>query len=76
MFHVTTIEQYYTGEIILGPGNLVSDGVHLIVGLSLFAAIKGTTAFHNPMFDGFNLTFSDAFYYILSFIVFCNFLER
>ena len=50
VFHVTTIEQYYTGEIILAPGNMVSDGVLLIIGVNVAAAINGPKVFQNRIF--------------------------
>lgn len=31
VFHQTTVEQYYTGELILSVGNFVSDGIPIIM---------------------------------------------
>lgn len=41
VFHITTVEQYYTGELILSVGNFVSDGVFPLCALYIWLGYKG-----------------------------------
>ena len=40
-FHFSTLEEYYTGTLYLGPGNGVSDGTAFVVGIYVIMGIFG-----------------------------------
>jgi hypothetical protein len=44
-FYFEILHQYYTGAMILGPGNGVSDGSIIMYGIYIYAGIRGNGDF-------------------------------
>lgn len=40
-FHFSTLEEYYTGGLFLGPGNGISDGSAILIGINIIMGIFG-----------------------------------
>jgi len=40
-FHFSTLEEYYTGGLFLGPGNAISDGSVGIIGIFIILGMFG-----------------------------------
>jgi hypothetical protein len=40
-FHFSTLEEYYTGGLFLGPGNGISDGSFGVISLFIYLGING-----------------------------------
>jgi ethanolaminephosphotransferase len=77
VFHVTTIEQYYTGELILSAGNFVSDGA-IPVSLGFFAiGYYGNSWWTKDIkfTDSFSIKPNHIFLYIMYTAVFLNTIE-
>lgn len=49
-FHFSTIEEYYTGGLDLGPGNGVSDGTAFVCGIFIIMGIFGNDWMLEPIF--------------------------
>ena len=50
-FHFTTLEEYYTGTLYLGPCNGVSDGSFVIVVASFITGIVGNNFWATPIYE-------------------------
>lgn len=44
-FYFATMEEYYTGGLFLGPGNGITDGSIIIIGLFMYCGVVGTAVF-------------------------------
>lgn len=44
-FYFEIIHQYYTGKLVLGPGNGASDGSIVVIGVYILAGIMGNDIF-------------------------------
>jgi ethanolaminephosphotransferase len=76
VFHVTTVEQYMTGELILSLGNFVSDGVFPFCFLFALTGYVGNSWWVQPIAEGWDLQRNESFMYIMYFAGLCNLVER
>jgi hypothetical protein len=76
IFHVTTVEQYMTGELILSLGNFVSDGVFPICMLFVFTGYKGNSWWLQPVMENYEMQRKTLFLYVMYFAGVCNLSER
>lgn len=44
-FYFATLEEYYTGGLFLGPGNGITDGSIVLIGLFIYCGVFGTGLF-------------------------------
>jgi hypothetical protein len=51
-FHYCTVEEFYTGGLFLGPGNGVTDGSVVIIGLYVLMGFVGNQFFVAQITDG------------------------
>ena len=63
VFHITTLEEYYLGELFLQTGNGVTDGSISIIALMLYLAFYGTSSLTHPV------TKNGGFYYQLNNVI-------
>ena len=67
-FYFEIIHQYYTGKLVLGVGNGVTDGSVLMYGLYIFSGIKGNEVFKYVIEVGsFSMPFNILFLYLIAF---------
>ena len=67
-FYFEIIHQYYTGKLVLGVGNGVTDGSVLMYGLYIFSGIKGNEVFKYVIKVGsFSMPFNILFLYLIAF---------
>lgn len=67
VFFITSVEQYYTGEIILEIGNFISDGLLIAWTKEILSIVYGNSIWTKPLFEvkGYKIVPSDVFWYIL-----------
>jgi hypothetical protein len=51
-FHFSTLEEYYTGGLFLGPGNGISDGSAVIISGFFLMGIFGNNVFQDNCMEG------------------------
>jgi len=76
VFHVTTVEQYYTGELILSIGNFVSDGCFPLAFLYCYIGHYGNSWWSTVVWKEHELTPTIIFLYVMYGVGVINFLER
>jgi len=50
-FHFSTLEEYYTGSLMLGPGNGVSDGSFGVISMMIVMSVIGNDFWSCVVFD-------------------------
>ena len=54
-FHFSTLEEYYTGGLFLGPGNGISDGSAGVISLFTIMGVFGNEWLQNTLYDNFRI---------------------
>lgn len=76
-FYFSTLEEYYTGGLFLGPGNGVTDGSVAVIGINVVMFFIGNDFWAEPLGDSGMLkefTYSDVMFYTILSIQICTFI--
>ena len=68
-FHFSTLEEYYTGGLFLGPGNGISDGSFGVISIFIVLGIYGNDWVLKPINGAGTMQISEA---LILFVAFSN----
>jgi len=75
IFHLTTIEEYYTGKLVLGVGNLVTDGSVAVVLIYIVMGIFGNSFWVAKVCEDEEYRVVDVFFVIFVFGLMINLFQ-
>jgi len=67
IFHFSTLEEYYTGGLFLGPGNGISDGSFGVISVFIILGIYGNEWVLQPAFGKGSIKISEVLIYFVAF---------
>jgi ethanolaminephosphotransferase len=76
VFHLTTLEQYYTGEIVLGSGNFITDGTFVVCPSFFLMAYYGNNFWLDVPVESWGIKTNQLFLYVYYAAFVGNALER